>query len=163
MAENRVIGAHGALPWRLPADLRRFRRLTMGKPVVMGRRTHASIGRPLPGRANIVLTRDEGYRSEGCRVVHSVAAALGAAGEVADETMVIGGAEVYRQFLPLADRIELTVVRCTFDGDTRFPDLDEREWTEVRRVVHGRDAENRLPYDFRRLERVTAGRRRSPR
>jgi len=126
-AANNVIGRHGALPWHLPEDLRRFRALTMGKPLVMGRLTHEAIGRPLPGRRNIVISRQPGYRAEGCEVVASPAAALDAAAG-ADEIMVIGGGRVYRQLLPLTDRIYLTRVHARPEGDAFFPALNDAEW-----------------------------------
>jgi dihydrofolate reductase len=130
MDRQGLIGAGGKLPWHLPADLRRFRQVTMGKPIIMGRRTHESIGRALPGRRNIVLTRQGDYRASGCRVVHSVDGALAAAGQ-ADEVLVIGGAQIYRLFLARADRLYLTVVEAELEGDTFFPQLDPAEWRET--------------------------------
>ena len=148
-----VIGRDSGLPWHLPADLQHFKQTTMGKPILMGRKTHESIGRPLPGRTNIVITRDSGYRAEGCRVVNSIAAALEVAGEQ-DEIMVIGGAEFYRQVLPQADTIYLTRIHAAFDGDTRFPELIAAEWREVERSDHAADTKNPHDYSFIRLERV---------
>ena len=127
--ERGLIGTKGRLPWRLTEDLRRFRRLTMGKPVLMGRRTFESIGRPLDGRANLVLTRDAGYRAPGCRVVTSLDAGV-AACRGAEELMVIGGAEVYALALPRADRLYLTRVRGAFEGEVYFPSFEESEWRE---------------------------------
>ncbi len=126
-SENHVIGVHGDLPWRLPTDLQRFKSLTMGKPIVMGRLTWASIGRPLPGRRNIVLTRRDDYRADGAVVVPSPAAALHAAGDAA-EVMVIGGAQIYELFLDKAQRIYLTRVHAELDGDAFFPDIDNGHW-----------------------------------
>ncbi len=120
MAANRVIGRDNQLPWHLPADLKHFKQLTLGKPVVMGRKTYASIGRPLPERTNIVVTRDRDYEAPGCVVVHSLDEALAAAGEAA-EVMVIGGAGIYRQVLPRTDTLYLTEVHAEFEGDTLFP------------------------------------------
>lgn len=154
MAENRVIGRDNRLPWHLPADLRHFRQVTVGKPVLMGRKTHESIGRPLPERTNIVVTRDRSYQAPGCVVVHSIESAIRAAGGH-EEVMVIGGTDFYRQLLPKADRIYLTLVHAAFEGDARFPDLDEREWREVERVDCVPDEKNSWPYSFIRLERVT--------
>ncbi len=154
VARNGVIGRGGALPWRLPADLRRFRAVTWGHPVVMGRRTWESIGRPLPGRRNIVVTRRRGYRAPGAEVVPSPQAALAAAAG-AGEVMVIGGAEVYAAFLPLADRILLTEVEAEPEGDTFFPRLDPGEWRETARERHPADAENPFACSFVTLERAS--------
>jgi dihydrofolate reductase len=154
MADNRVIGRDNRLPWHLPADLRHFRQVTVGKPVVMGRKTHESIGRPLPERTNIVVTRDRSYQAQGCIVVHSIESALKAAGD-REEVMVIGGTDFYQQLLPKADRIYLTLVHTQFEGDARFPELDEREWREVERTDCAPDEKNPWPYSFIRLERVT--------
>lgn len=141
VAENGVIGRDGDLPWRMSSDLKTFRRLTMGKPIIMGRRTFQSLKRPLDGRHNIVVTRDQAFAAAGITVVHSVEAALAAAtngvGKVTEapgdtlEVMVIGGAEIYRLTLPLADRIYLTEVHARPDGDTFFEPLDSTEWHKV--------------------------------
>ena len=156
-ADNGVIGKDGGMPWHLPADLKRFKRMTVGRPVIMGRKTFESIGRPLPGRQNIVLTRSEDWRAEGVTVVGNLAEAVAAAGldprARAKELMVIGGAEIYRQALPSATRIELTEVHAEPDGDTRFPDLDMREWTESARERHEGE-EGQPAYSFVTLERV---------
>jgi dihydrofolate reductase len=135
MAENRVIGRDGAIPWDIPADLQRFRDLTMGHPVVMGRKTFAAIGRPLPGRENIILTRQPGYRAEGCRVAPSLEEAL-AACTGADEVFICGGEDIYRQALPLADRIYLTVIHRECAGDTFFPPIPA-EFVETERTEAG--------------------------
>lgn len=153
MADNGVIGRDNGLPWRLPADLQHFKALTMGKPVVMGRRTWESIGRPLPGRHNIVVSRDPAYSAPGCTVVHSVPAALEVAAD-APEVMVIGGAQLYRETLDRAERIYLTRVRAEVEGDTRFPDLDADRWRELSRESHQADERNQYDYDFVVLERV---------
>ena len=139
VAENGVIGAAGAIPWRLKSDMAHFKALTTGKPVVMGRKTFASIGRPLPRRTNIVVTRDGGFRADGVVVTHSFADAKAiATGDAlrrfATEIAVIGGAEIYRQWMECADRLEITEVHARPDGDTRFPDLDPTTWEEVARV-----------------------------
>ena len=167
MAENRVIGRDGGLPWRLPADMARFRALTMGKPIVMGRRTHESIGRALDGRRNIVVTRRPGYRTPGCTVARSfdaaldaaLGAALGAARDSASgaaEVAVIGGASIYERALPVADRIHLTVVRTSFDGDVRFPELEPGTWREVAREERGADERNGYDLSFIELTRIPA-------
>jgi dihydrofolate reductase len=154
MADNRVIGRDNLLPWHLPADLRHFRQLTVGKPVLMGRKTHESIGRPLPERTNIVVTRDRSYEAPGCVVVHSIESALRAAGSH-EEAMVIGGTDFYWQLLPKADCIYLTLVHAEFEGDALFPELNESEWREVERTDCAPDEKNPWPYSFIRLERVT--------
>jgi dihydrofolate reductase len=148
MDSNRLIGAHDGLPWRLPDDMKFFKAITMGKPVIMGRKTYESIPaafRPLTGRKNIIVTGDKTYQAEGCIVAHSIEEALAAAGEVA-EIIVGGGAEVYRQLLPQADRIYLTLVEGQFKGDVYFPQFDMREWREVAREIH--EPDERHPYRF---------------
>jgi dihydrofolate reductase len=141
MDRNRVIGAGGGLPWRLPADLARFKKTTMGKPVIMGRRTFESIGRPLPGRKNIVLSRRAGYEAAGCLVVGSLDEALQAAAPC-EEAMIIGGADLYREALPWADRMYLTLLDHEFAGEVRFPPFDRAEWAETARETHPADAQN---------------------
>ena len=132
------IGLRGGLPWHLPDDLRRFKALTLGKPVVMGRRTWDSIGRPLPGRLNIVVSRDPRLAIQGATVVGTLEAALAAAGGV-PEVCVIGGAEIYRLALPLADTIHLTEVHANVGADTHFPSLDPAQWVEVAREQRAAD------------------------
>lgn len=152
MAENRVIGRDNQLPWHLPADLAHFKRVTMDKPIVMGRKAHEAIGRPLPGRHNIVMTRNPAYQAPGCTVVQSADAAIAAAGDV-EEIAVIGGEEIYRLFLPRTDLIHLTIVHAAIDGDTWFPPLDDSEWRTVSQQQ--RQADDRNPYrmTFLTLER----------
>jgi dihydrofolate reductase len=152
MARNRVIGRGGRLPWRLPADLRHFKAVTLGKPVIMGRRTWESLGRPLPGRRNIVLSRTPGYQAPGAEVVTSLCKALLVTAD-APEVMVIGGARVYERALPVADRIHLTEVLAEPEGDTRFPELPADEWREVSREHRPADADNPHACDFVVLER----------
>jgi dihydrofolate reductase len=154
MARNRAIGKDGDLPWRLSDDLKHFKRVTMGKPIVMGRKTYDSIGRPLPGRQNIVVTRDTAYTAEGCTVVHSVEEAIAAAGDV-DELMIIGGATLYAAMLPHANRLYLTEVDADIDGDVFFPDFDRGEWNESERAHHPADEKNEHPFDTVTLERKT--------
>ena len=160
MAENGVIGRDNALPWRLPGDLRRFRELTMGKPMIMGRRTWQSIGRPLPGRTSIVLTRDRRFAAEGAAVAHDAAAALALAEGAAErsgatEIMVIGGAGIYRLFLPRASRLYVTELHAAFAGDTRFPPLDPGAWIETSRQRHAAAPGEPCDYSFVVLERAT--------
>ena len=146
------IGLRGGLPWHLPDDLRRFKALTLGKPVVMGRRTWDSIGRPLPGRLNIVVSRDPRRAIEGATVAATLEAALAAAGNV-PEVCVIGGAEIYRLALPLADRVELTEVHANVGADTFFPPLDPAEWEEVAREDRAADERHAHPMSFVTLRR----------
>src|SRR5690606_1333636 len=151
---NNVIGRQGQLPWRLPEDLRRFKLLTMGKPIVMGRRTFASIGRPLPGRRNIIVSRRAGLSIEGCEVVASPEAALSLArAAAADEIMVIGGEQLYRSLLPHAKRIHMTRVHATIEGDAFFPELPPDEWHVVWSEPHRETEERPLAFTFEILER----------
>ena len=153
LACNGVIGRGGALPWHLPDDLRRFKALTMGRPVLMGRRTFESIGKPLPGRRNLVLTRGEGRLPAGVDRVTSIPAAIALCGAV-PEVCVIGGAEVYRQALPLTTHLELTLVDTVLEGDVHFPPLDMAEWRELERHAHPADERHAWPMSFLSLERV---------
>lgn len=152
-AENGVIGAGGQLPWKLSDDLKRFKAVTMGKPIVMGRKTWESIGRPLPGRQNIVITRQAGFEAAGCDVVASPQDAVALAGE-ADEIMVIGGSQVYDLFLPEADRVYLTRVHADVEGDAFFAALDQDEWRLVSDERHRADERNEFDYSFRLYERT---------
>jgi len=152
MDRNRLIGRGNALPWRLPADLKHFKEVTLGKPVVMGRKTYESIGRPLPGRHNIVISRNPAFTAPGCTSVHSADAALQAAGD-APEIMLIGGAQLYAELLPRVQRLYLTRIDAAFEGDAWFPELDARQWREIHRVDHGADAANAFDYSFAILER----------
>jgi dihydrofolate reductase len=149
---SNVIGRNGGLPWRLPEDLRRFRQLTMGKPVVMGRRTFESIGRPLPGRRNIVVSGRPELVLDGCEVVGSAGEAMAAAG-VADEVMIIGGERIYREFLPRTDRIQMTRVHVSIDGDAFFPGLEPEEWQVVWSEPHPATKDQPLSFTFETLER----------
>lgn len=145
--EQGLIGKDNDLPWHLSADLQYFRRVTMGKPIVMGRNTHKSIGRALPGRHNIVITRDQNYKADGCSVVHSIDEALAlCVGE--DEVMVMGGASLYKQFLPQADKLYLTHVHANLEGDTWFPDWHKSDWLEISREDYLADDKNEYDYSF---------------
>lgn len=153
-AENNVIGAKGKIPWRLPNDLRRFRRLTEGHPVIMGRKTREAMGRNLPGRRNIVVTRQQDVRINGCDVVHSLDEALDLArAGGAEDVFIIGGGELYREALPLADRIELTRVHMSVEGDAVFPEFHPEEWNRTFQERHEADAEHAVPYTFLTYER----------
>ena len=150
---NNVIGVRGALPWRLSDDLKRFKALTMGKPVIMGRLTFESIGRALPGRQNIVITRQRGYEAAGCEVVSSPEKAIDAAGDAA-EIMVIGGGHIYEVFMPYADRIYLTRVEAVIEGDAFLPELEEEAWRQLGREEHKADDANDHDFTFITLERL---------
>jgi dihydrofolate reductase len=153
MAENGVIGRGGRLPWRLSSDLRRFKSLTTGKPILMGRRTFESLGRPLPERQNIVLTRDPGWSAQGCTIVRSVDEAIVAAG-TAPELMVIGGAEIYALCWPRLSRMELTRVHAQPVGDTLLSGLDWSGWRVVAEERHAADERNQYDYSFVTLVRA---------
>ena len=161
LARNRVIGRDNALPWHLPADLRFFKQTTMGKPLLMGRRTWESIGRPLPGRRMVVLTGDPTYRAEGCAVAHSLREALSLLG-AASEIMVIGGAALFEQTLPLAGRLYLTRVEADVPGDVRFPGWDARRWRLAWEESHPADSGHAWPFRFQRWERRCAASSESP-
>lgn len=150
---NNVIGAQGELPWHLSSDLKRFKALTMGKPIVMGRLTFESIGRPLPGRQNIVITRQADYEADGCDVVQSIDAAIAATGD-AEEIMIIGGSHIYQEFLPRADRIYLTRVQAEIEGDVSLPDLAADEWVETSSKEQSADESNDYDVAFVTLERA---------
>ncbi len=155
MARNGVIGRDNALPWRLAEDLRRFKAATLGKPILMGRKTFESIGHALPGRTNLVLTRNRSWTAPGAVVVHSVEAALALAGDAA-ELVVIGGAEIFRLVMPFARRIYLTHVHAEVPGDTYFPAFDPTQWLDVECVERAADERNTYPVTFVTLERRSA-------
>ncbi len=153
VADNGVIGSHGAIPWRLKSDMQRLKALTTGKPVVMGRKTFASIGRPLPGRTNIVVTRDANFRAAGAVVTTAFAGARAvAAGDAlrrsAGEIAVIGGAEIYAQWMACADRLEVTEVHARPDGDTYFAAIDATDWEEVARVRNPAGSDNSAAFSY---------------
>ncbi|MFO1258322.1 MAG: type 3 dihydrofolate reductase [Gammaproteobacteria bacterium] len=151
MSQKHVIGRNGQLPWHLPADLKYFKEKTLGKPIVMGRKTFDSIKKPLPGRHNIVLTRDQRFEAPGCTVVSTVQKALEVAGDV-EEVMIVGGETIYRLFLPEATRIYLTIIEQDFEGDTYFPKW-EGDWKVISSEKHPPDEKNPYHYQFILLER----------
>lgn len=155
MASNRVIGVDGRLPWHLPADMRRFRSLTSGHPVIMGRRTFESIGRPLPNRTNMVLSRDPGCLADGCWVYDSLPDAVAAAAVApgGDQVWIIGGGDLYRATIDVADRLELTVLDAEIDGDTYFPEIDPKRWELVANKRHEADADHAHGFEFRTYRR----------
>src|SRR5262249_43978628 len=149
MSENRVIGDNNQLPWHLPADLKHFKTLTSGHPILMGRKTYESIGRPLPNRTNIIITRNHAFQAPGCIVIKSIDEAIESAmSKGSDEIFIIGGAEVYKQLMPNIERIYLTIVHEIFEGDAFFPELNPSEWVEKEKVMHDADADNDYAYSF---------------
>ncbi|PKF62639.1 type 3 dihydrofolate reductase [Psychromonas sp. psych-6C06] len=153
MANNRVIGLDNKMPWHLPADLQFFKRVTLGKPVIMGRKTYQSIGRPLPGRQNIVITRDESLQIEGVDCVQTLEQAIQLLGNI-EEVMIIGGATIYEQFLVQADRLYLTFIDLETKGDTYFPDyIKSAKWRQVEQQSHTKDEKNGYNYQFVTLDR----------
>src|SRR5262245_27527427 len=153
MTRERVIGRDNAMPWHLPDDLKRFKVLTMGKPMLMGRKTFESIGKALPGRVSLVMTRDPNWRAEGVIAVRSLEEAFARAGS-APEVSVVGGADVFRLALPLARRIHLTTIHASIPGDTFFPVISPGEWRETERVEHALDERHAYAMTFSTLERV---------
>jgi len=154
MDDNRLIGKENGLPWKIPADLQFFKKVTMSKPIIMGRKTFESIGRPLPGRKNIIITRDQSFKAEGCDVVFSLESAVEAVSNV-DEAMVIGGANIYQQFMPKADRLYLTKVSGEFEGDAWFPEINFSEWDLSEKEDHAADEKNETDYSFQVFERIS--------
>ena len=154
LADNRVIGIDNRLPWRLPADLQHFKRVTMGKPMIMGRKTWESLPGLLPGRTHVVVTRNPDYRAEGGFVVHSLEQAIEQFGDV-DELMLVGGANLYAQAIPLASRMYLTEVHAQPQGDAFFPEFDRSQWRELAREQGKLDERNSLPHTFVTLERIS--------
>ncbi len=152
LARNRVIGRGNRLPWHLPDDLRHFKRLTLGRAIIMGRRTWESLPGLLPDRTHVVVTRDRSYRADGALVVHSLDAALAAAG--GDEALIVGGAELYAIALPRAVRLYLTLVDAEVEGDVLFPPIDPTQWREVTREPHAADERHAYPFAFVTMERV---------
>ena len=153
MDKQGLIGQENDLPWKLSADLQYFRKITMGKCLIMGRHTHESIGRALPGRKNIILTRNEHYQAQDCTVVTSLEDALAAVDTL--EVMIIGGASLYKTFLPHANRLYLTQVHAILEGDTWFPKWDKTQWQQVKNEDHFADEKNNYDYSFNVLERHT--------
>ena len=153
VAENNVIGKDNQLIWHLPADLRHFKQKTMGHPMIMGRKTFEAIGKPLPGRTTIIVTRQTDFKVEGCLVVHSVEEAIAKGKELDEQISVVGGAEIYKQALPFVDTIYLTRVHHTFEGDTYFPELQDEDWEQVSEEYHEPDEKNNYSYTFLELRR----------
>jgi dihydrofolate reductase len=153
MDKNRTIGKDNQLPWHLPADLQFFKRVTMGHPIIMGRKTYESIGKPLPGRENIVVTRNQEYKLEGCTVIHSVEALIKFAEEKKEEVFVIGGAELFKATFSNTDRLYITMIEHEFEGDTFFPEFKESDWKLVSQEKGPKDEKNPYDYSFNIYER----------
>jgi len=158
IGNNRVIGNKNRLPWNLSADMEHFRKLTKGKPIIMGSLTFESIGKALPGRDNIVLTRDPDYKAPGCKIAYSLQEALLLAensplGKRTKEVMICGGVSIYKQYLPRTDRMYLTTIEGDFEGDAFFPEFNMKEWEEKERISYEADENNPYRYSFLTLER----------
>ncbi|UII54525.1 dihydrofolate reductase [Cytobacillus spongiae] len=153
MDENRVIGKDNQLPWHLPEDLKFFKRTTMGHPIAMGRKTFESIGKPLPGRENVIITRNQNYEQEGCKILHSIEELLHYS-QTQNELFIIGGAEIFREALPYADRLYLTQINHSFDGDTFFPSFDRNEWKLVSKEKGIKNEQNPYDYEFQIYEKA---------
>jgi len=154
LGKKRVIGNNNKMPWHLPADLQFFKKTTMGSPIIMGRKTYNSIGKPLPGRLNIVLSRDKNLLIDGCVVVNSLAEALLASPENTDEVFIAGGAHLYNRFIGDADRLYLTLIDKEFEGDTFFPDYTQFDWKQIQKNNHSADERNPYAYSFITLDRL---------
>lgn len=145
MSKNRVIGNNNSLIWKLPADMKRFKEITTGKTVIMGRKTYESIGRPLPNRRNIIITRNDSYSVNGCEVVNSLEKAIELSN--GSDVMIIGGGEIYTQSLPIVDKMYITIIHEDFEGDTHFPEIGD-EWVKISREDHQPDEKNQYKYSF---------------
>ncbi|HLU81488.1 MAG TPA: dihydrofolate reductase [Flavobacteriaceae bacterium] len=152
-SENNVIGNENQLIWHLSGDLKRFKALTTGHPIIMGRKTYESIGKPLPNRTNIVITRNKDWNPEGVLVVNSLHEAIEKGKEIDEEIFIIGGGNIYEQAMDWADALEVTEVHQTFEGDTKFPEIDSSIWKEIAREDFGKDEKNEFDYSFVRFER----------
>jgi len=153
-AENNIIGSDNQLIWHLPNDLKHFKKLTSGHPVIMGRKTYESIGKPLPNRANIVITRNKGRNSEGIVIANSLEEAIEKGKEIDSEIFIIGGGKIYEQAMDFADALEVTEVHHSFEGDTKFPEIDLKIWKETAREDFEKDEKHRFDYSFVRFERI---------
>ena len=154
MASNRTIGLDNKMPWHLSADLKKFKKITMGSPILMGRKTYESIGKPLPGRTNIIISRNCDYQQQGCLVFNDLATALKKACENSEEIFIIGGSDLYKAILPMTDFIYLTLINKAFQGDTFFPEIDLNEWSEVAREDIINDPNTDFSYSFLKLEKT---------
>ncbi|MDO9595426.1 MAG: dihydrofolate reductase [Lutibacter sp.] len=154
IAANNALGKDNQLIWHLPVDLKRFKKTTLNHAVIMGRKTYESLGKPLPNRANILITRDKNYKAEGCLVVNSVKEALKAAAEVDENPFILGGAEIYKQAMPFTDKLDITFVHHQFEADVFFPEIDKTIWKETSRENFKADEKNKYDYSFVTFERI---------
>jgi dihydrofolate reductase len=154
MSSNRAIGLDGQMPWHLSADLKRFKQITMGHPIIMGRLTFEAIGKPLPGRTNFIVSRNPYYQQEGCIVVDTVEAAINYGCRLANEVFVIGGSTMYEATLPIADSLYVTQINQNFEGDTFFPDFDRTNWIELEREDVVDDPKVGFTYSFLKLKKI---------
>ncbi|MDO9138616.1 MAG: dihydrofolate reductase [Lutibacter sp.] len=154
IAANNALGKDNQLIWHLPVDLKRFKKTTLNHAVIMGRKTYESLGKPLPNRTNILITRDKNYKAEGCLVVNSVKEALKAAAEVDENPFILGGAEIYKQAMPFTDKLDITFVHHQFEADVFFPEIDKTIWKETSRENFKADENNKYDYSFVTFERI---------
>ena len=154
IADNNALGKDNQLIWYLPGDLKRFKRMTLNHAVIMGRKTFESLGKPLPNRINIIITRDKNYKAEGCVIVNSLKEALKAAKEEDENPFILGGAEIYKQAMPFADKLDLTFVHHKFDADVFFPEIDKTIWKERSREDFKADEKNKYDYSFVTFQRL---------
>ena len=154
MGKNREIGANNQLLWHLPKDLKHFKELTTGHPVIMGRKTYESIGKPLPNRTNIVISRKSDWFEEGILIVGSIKEAIKFAKKIDENAYIIGGGNIYEQTLDLADQLEVTLVDTTLEADTFFPKIDEKKWTKTNEIHHEKDEKNQFDFSFQTFERI---------
>ncbi|HCE55974.1 MAG: hypothetical protein APF83_09450 [Lutibacter sp. BRH_c52] len=154
IAANNALGKDNQLIWYLPADLKRFKKTTLNHAVIMGRKTYESLGKPLPNRTNILITRDKNYKAEGCVVVNSLKKALKIAEEVDENPFILGGAEIYKQAMPFTDKLDITFVHHQFDADVFFPEIDKTIWKETSRENFKADENNKYDYSFVTFERI---------
>lgn len=154
MDQNQLIGKGGSLPWHLPADLQHFKKITLNHPIIMGRKTYLSIGKPLPGRSNIIVTHDMAFKADGCLIAHSAKEALEMAASLnQEELFIIGGAEIYKAFMPFITRFYITHIAHAFEGDTHFDSWNVADWHEIARTLHAPDEKNAYSYAFLVFER----------
>lgn len=154
IAENNALGKNNQLIWHLPADLKRFKKTTLNHVVIMGRKTFESLGKPLPNRTNIIITRDKNYKAESCIVVNSLTEALKVAAKEDENPFILGGAEIYKQAIPFTDRLDLTFVYHKFEADVFFPEIDRKIWKETSRENFKADDKNKYDYSFVTFERI---------
>ena len=154
IAANNALGKDNQLIWYLPADLKRFKKTTLNHAVIMGRKTYESLGKPLPNRTNIIITRDKNYKVEGCVVVNSLKEALKAAAEVDENPFILGGAEIYKQAMPFTDKLDITFIHHQFEADVFFPEIDKAIWKETSREDFKADENNKYNYSFVTFERI---------